>query len=74
MRRKIWLNPSVLTSAELLDCTNLQPGSLIDIETKSRRYHIECLGGNAVQISGHPEYCPNTVTAHLEGSFDKKGP
>jgi len=62
----------MLTSAEFLNCENLQPGSLIDIETKSRHYHIECLGGNAIRISGHPEYCPNPVPAHLEGSFDQE--
>lgn len=62
----------MLNSTELLDCSNLPPGSLIDIETKSRHYQIECLGGNAVRISGHPAYCPEPVAAHLEGSFDKE--
>jgi hypothetical protein len=62
----------MLRSAELLDCKDLQPGSLVEVETKSRHYHIECLGGNAIRISGHPVYCPNPVSAHLEGSFDKE--
>lgn len=62
----------MLNSAEFLDCSNLPPGSLIDVETKSRHYQIECLGGSAIRISGHPEYCPNPVTAELEGSFDRE--
>jgi hypothetical protein len=48
-------------------------GSLIELETKSRHYRIECLGGSAIRISGHPEYCPNPVPARLYGSVDKEG-
>src|SRR5262245_66384863 len=62
-----------MTSAELVDCNSLAPGSRIDVETKSRHYQIECLGGNAIRISGHPEYCPNPVPARLHGSLDKEG-
>src|SRR6516165_4261855 len=61
-----------MTSAELVDCNSLAPGSWIDVETKSRHYQIECLG-NAVRISGHREYCPNPVPARLHGSLDKEG-
>ena len=61
-----------MTSAELVDCNSLAPGSRIEVETKSRHYQIECLGGNAVRISGHPEYCPNPVPARLHGSLDKE--
>jgi hypothetical protein len=43
-----------MTSTELVDCKSLAQGSLIDVETKSRHYWIECLGGNAIRISGHP--------------------
>ena len=60
-------------SGALVDVKNLIPGSLLDVETKSRHYHIECLGGNAVRISGHPEYCPHPVPAQLHGSIDKEG-
>jgi hypothetical protein len=52
---------------------SLRPGSLIDVETKSRHYRIECLGGSAIRISGHPEYCLNPVAAHLHGSIDREG-
>ena len=56
-----------------VDVKSLRPGSLIDVETKSRHYHIECLGGAAIRVSGHPEYCPDPVPAHLQGSIDKEG-
>jgi hypothetical protein len=62
-----------MTSAELVDCKSLARGSLIDVETKSRHYQIECLGGNAIRISGHPEYCPDPVPAQLHGSVDREG-
>jgi hypothetical protein len=62
-----------MTSAELIDCKSLVRGSLIDVETKSRHYHIECLGGNAIRISGHPDYCPDPVPAQVHGSFNQEG-
>jgi hypothetical protein len=62
-----------MTSAELVDCKSLVRGSMIDVETKSRHYRIECLGGNAIRISGHPEYCPDPVPAQLHGSVNKEG-
>jgi hypothetical protein len=62
-----------MTSAEVVDCKSLARGSLIDVKTKSRNYQIECLGGNAIRISGHPEYCPHPVPAQLQGSIDKEG-
>jgi hypothetical protein len=52
---------------------SLRPGSLIDVETKSRHYRIECLGGNEIRISGHPDYCLTPVAAHLHGSVDSEG-
>jgi hypothetical protein len=58
---------------EGVDLKSLSPGSLIDVETKSRHYRIECQGGNAIRISGHPEYCPYPVPAQLQGSIDKEG-
>ena len=66
----------MMTSSKVpggVDLKSLVPGSLIDVETKSRHYHIECLGGNAIRISGHPEYCPTPVEGRLEGSADKAG-
>jgi hypothetical protein len=43
------------------------------VETKNRHYLIECLGGSAIRISGHPQYCPAPVAGHLQGSSDKSG-
>jgi len=60
-------------STEFLDVNNLSAQCSIDIETKSRRYKIECLGGNSIRISGHPEYCPEPVQAWLHGSVDHHG-
>jgi hypothetical protein len=57
----------------IVDLTTLSPGALIDVETKSRHYHIECLGGTAIRISGHPEYCPEPVRADLQGAIGKDG-
>ena len=62
-----------MTSIEAVECKSLGPGAVVDVETKSRHYHIECLGGNAIRISGHPEYCPEPVPAQLQGSIDKEG-
>jgi hypothetical protein len=59
---------------ESVDLKNLRQGSLIDVETKSRHYHIECLGGEEVRISGHPEYCPQPVRAHLQGVIEPGRP
>jgi len=63
----------VQLSGEFVDCTSLKPGSFIAVETKSRHYQIECLGGDAIRISGHPQYCPRPVNARLEGSLNREG-
>jgi hypothetical protein len=47
----------------------LYPGTIIDLETHSRRYRIEYLSGDAVRISGHPSWCPAPVEMKLEGSM-----
>jgi hypothetical protein len=60
-------------SGEFLDCASLRPGSFIDVETKSRHYQIECLGGDAIRISGHPQYCPHPIDARLKGSLNREG-
>ncbi|MEO8098066.1 MAG: hypothetical protein ABI811_10225 [Acidobacteriota bacterium] len=61
------------SSGAIVDLKNLIPGALLDVETKSRHYLIECLGGNEIRISGHPDYCPQPVSALLQGSIDKNG-
>ena len=62
-----------MLATQLLDCKNLIPGSMIDVETKSRHYRIEYLGGNSIRVSGHPEFCPERVPARLHGSLDQNG-
>lgn len=52
---------------------SLTPGSLIDIETKSRHYRIEYPGGDTIRISGHPDHCPRPVSAQLKGSINEHG-
>ena len=61
------------SSVEMIDCQNLVPGTLLEVETKSRRYQIESIEGNKVRISGHPDYCPEPVTAWLGGSIGPDG-
>jgi len=56
-----------MISTELVDCSQLPPGSVLDIETRNRHYTIECLGGSAIRISGHPDYCPTPVPGELRG-------
>ena len=60
-------------SGDLVQLSSLSPGSLLDVETKSRHYRIECLGGNSIRVSGHPEYCPEPVPASFQGSVTREG-
>ena len=54
---------------ERVSLQNLQPGSVIDLDTKHHNYRIEYLGGDKAQISGHPRLCPRPVTVLVEGSI-----
>jgi hypothetical protein len=56
-----------------VNLTSLTPGCLIDIETKSRHYRVECLGGDTIRVSGHPDHCPRPVSARLKGSINEYG-
>ena len=67
---KAWLSSRREAHCALANNIN---GLVIDVETKSRHYTIECLGGNSVRISGHPEYCPEPTPAKIHGSIDKEG-
>jgi hypothetical protein len=62
-----------MTSAEVVDCKDLGPGSIVEVETMSRHYQIECLGGTAIRISGHPKYCPDPVEGTLEVGVIERG-
>ena len=64
------------TSTEVsngVELKSLSPGSQVDVETRSRHYRIEALGGNSMRISGHPRFCPNPTLAELQGSADQVG-
>ena len=61
------------TAGELLDCSKFDRGSVIDVRTKSRHYQLECLGGDVIRISGHPDFCPTPVLAQLRGSLSHEG-
>ncbi len=52
---------------------SLDPGSILDVETKSRHYTIEYVGGDEILISGHPSLCPSPVSAELRGSLESTG-
>ena len=56
-----------------INLESLPAGSLIDVETRSRHYSIECLGGHAVRVSGHPDYCETPMPAELYGSVHEAG-
>jgi hypothetical protein len=62
-----------MNTVQMVDCENLTPGTLLDVETKTRHYRIECVGGSKIRISGHPEYCPEPTAGWLEGSIDVEG-
>src|SRR5215831_6294589 len=47
---------------------NLNPGSVLLVDTRNRHYRIEYLGGDDIKISGHPMLCPDPVPAELCGS------
>jgi|HubBroStandDraft_1064217.scaffolds.fasta_scaffold41955_3 hypothetical protein len=56
-----------------LHLSELNRGSVIDLETKSRHYKIEYLGRGQVRVSGHPQWCPTPVLAQLQGSLRDSG-
>ena len=62
-----------MVTTEMVDWNNMAPGSRVNVGTKHRLYEIECLGGNKIMISGHPDYCPTPVLAHLVGSVPADG-
>jgi len=67
---------TVIESMEGFYLRNLDPGSILDVETQSRHYKIEYVGGvggNEIRISGHPSLCPAPVSAELRGSLKSSG-
>jgi hypothetical protein len=64
---------ATLDATEGIYLRNLDPGAILDVETKSRHYKIEYVGGDEVLISGHPSLCPAPVSAQLRGSLKSSG-
>jgi hypothetical protein len=54
-----------MTSVQRVDCASLPRGSLLYVQTKNRHYWIQCLGGTAIRIVGHPEYCPTLAAGRV---------
>ncbi len=46
----------------------LDSGEQLEIQTRSRCYHLFNQGDGEVLISGHPEYCPQPVQVRVHGS------
>ncbi|HLG95442.1 MAG TPA: hypothetical protein VKX49_03920 [Bryobacteraceae bacterium] len=46
---------------------DLQPGAVLDIQTRNRSYRLVNLGEEAALISGHPEFCPEPVRVQVQG-------
>jgi hypothetical protein len=46
----------------------LQPHSVLQIETQHRCYTAVMLGGSRALISGHPEFCPEPTLVAIAGS------
>jgi hypothetical protein len=63
----------VVDSVEGIYLNTLASGSLLEVDTKSRRYRVEYLGDDKIRISGHPIYCPRPVRAKLFGSVANDG-
>ena len=46
----------------------LRPGDHLEIQTRSRCYHLLNQGDGDALIYGHPEYCPDPVKVKVSGS------
>lgn len=66
--------PVMIQPSKRVYLSSLDPGSVLEVETKHHRYRIECLRRDEVQISGHPTICPTPIVARLLGSLCNGGP
>jgi hypothetical protein len=46
----------------------LEPGAVLLVETRNRCYRLVNRGNGQALISGHPQFCPEPVLVHIEGS------
>jgi hypothetical protein len=63
---------TIAESAEGVSVSALNPGAVIELETKMHRYRIEYLDRDLARISGHPTICPTPLQVHLEGSTKQR--
>ena len=64
---------NVASELEEVQCESLASGSVLDVETHTRHYRVECLERDQVRISGHPQFCPEPIPAKIHGSLDREG-
>jgi hypothetical protein len=48
--------------------SDLEPGSRLELETHHHRYFLRNLGQGKMEISGHPDYCPEPTEVDVLGS------
>ncbi len=46
----------------------LPHGTVLQVQTQNREYRIVNCGSGRALISGHPEFCPDPVLVHIDGS------
>jgi hypothetical protein len=46
----------------------LEPGAVIELETKNHRYTVEKRSTGETRISGHPTLCPTPLAVQIGGS------
>jgi hypothetical protein len=51
-----------------VDLRQVPAETVLQVKTRNRFYTIVNKGQGLVMISGHPEYCPEPVLAHIKGS------
>lgn len=47
---------------------DLEPGSILRMDTENTCYEIVVMHGGSVYLSGHPRYCPQPVLVTIAGS------
>lgn len=51
--------------SDQVQLTELESGTVVEVATHTRTYRIECRKGGELFISGHPEFCPEPVSARI---------
>ena len=51
-----------------VDLRQVPADTVLEVRTRNRLYKIVTKGQGLAMISGHPDYCPEPVLAHIKGS------